>query len=817
MARTASALAAAALAASSWQQQVGSAGSRGGGAAGAAWVALLMATAEFAAATVPDATSCSGWSCSTEGQYCPPGATGSGGSGYCCVSDTWVAGRCTIAESCTGWSCSAWLTGQYCPPNRPGSSGEGFCCSSSNWVTDLSACVDCPVGHLFDPAMATDLQPMDDINLSVCAPTPRPTLAGALAVESSTEASSGGGGGGDANVAGLDVGVFVTILVLALLLLCAVAGTVTYRRERRRRLREEQAYDLETGGGDAAYKAALARQRDVNECVATGMSLVNALLTVGSAVPFVGELAESANQLFGSAREFGDKADDVAMAARRVNEVLGMVHLVAKNVENLEDGKDLVAAKMERLVSLLTQFNAAMRRFGEKGWLKRMWTVRTHVDSLGELDKEIMAALDAFRDVYRFATDSVVVQRTYRLEASISQLVAERVHATGESEEAARTALAEDPVVIQAVAIGAGVPPAELASELSEFRLEVRECFGRVEGSLDSMLARIRASAITPRFRDKVVTRSFLREQLSAGKDRAKNDDKRLAELEVALDSCEATPFAQGGEGAVFVATSEGEPVCLKKIHLVDIIQAERQRILASFKREVTIACEVRSQRCVRLLGVVTTDPTYLGLVTEYLEGGSLRAALSAEGAISADRRRTWASDVAQGMKYLYAHGIEHRDLKSGNVLLTAHQDRAKVADFGLSRREELSAITRTKAGPVGTAAYMAPELLEDNVFSEASDVYSYGILLWEIWDRGVPWRGLQPMKIMRKVVDKRERPPVPAGMPDDVRALVGKCWAPAPDDRPDFAAITQRLHAPRSPPPVPPATTGQGTTKPLA
>ena len=247
------------------------------------------------------------------------------------------------------------------------------------------------------------------------------------------------------------------------------------------------------------------------------MSLVNALLTVGSAVPFVGELAESANQLFGSAREFGDKADDVAMAARRVNEVLGMVHLVAKNVENLEDGKDLVAAKMERLVSLLTQFNAAMRRFGEKGWLKRMWTVRTHVDSLGELDKEVMAALDAFRDVYRFATDAVIVQRTYRLEASISQLVAERVRATGESEEAARTALAEDPVVIQAVAIGAGVPPAELASELSEFRLEVRECFGRVEGSLDSMLARIRASAIT-RFSDKVVTRSFCGSSLAPGR-----------------------------------------------------------------------------------------------------------------------------------------------------------------------------------------------------------------------------------------------------------------------------------------------------------
>ena len=82
---------------------------------------------------------------------------------------------------------------------------------------------------------------------------------------------------------------------------------------------------------------------------------------------------------------------------------------------------------------------------------------------------------------------------------------------------------------------------------------------------------------------------------------------------------------------------------------------------------------------------------------------------------------------------------------------------------------------------------------------------------------RGVPWRGLRPVQIMRKVVDKRERPPLPSSMPGDVRALVGTCWSPGPDDRPDFQTIASVLHAPRSPPPVPPATTGQGTTKPLA
>ncbi len=641
------------------------------------------------------------------------------------------------------------------------------------------------------------------------APTPRPTLAGALA--GGAESS---GGGNSANNAGLGVGALVSVVVVATLLLCAVAGTLTYRRERARRLHKEE--DLEAGkGGDA-----LARQRDVSECVATGMSLVNTLLTVGSLVPFVGDIAEVANEFFGSASEFGDKADDVAMAARRVNEVLSMVHLMVKNIENLEDGKDLVSQKMERLVSLLTKFNCALRKFGDKGWLKRMWTVRTHVDSLSELDKEIVAALESFRDVYRFATDAVIVQRTYRLEASISELVSQRIRKTGESEETARQALSTDPTIIQAVAVDAGVPPSELAIELSEFRLEMRESFQKVEGQLDAItpkLDELRASALTPRFREKVVTKSFFKEQLpsSVEKRKARREDRRLAELELVLDSVEATPFAAGGQGAVFLGESEGEPIVLKKIPLIGIIQSEREKILSSFRREVKIACEVRSQRCVRLLGVVTVDPTYVGLVTEYLEGGSLRAALSSDASIE-QHQRTWAADVAQGMKYLYGHGIEHRDLKSGNVLLTSGKTRAKVADFGLSRCEELNTMTQTKAA-VGTAAYMAPELLEDNLFDEKSDVYSYGILLWEIYDRGVPWRGLQPMQIMRKVVDKRERPPLPSTMPDDLRTLVGTCWSPGPDDRPAFVEIASVLHAPRSPAPVPPAATGQGTTKPLA
>ena len=150
---------------------------------------------------------------------------------------------------------------------------------------------------------------------------------------------------------------------------------------------------------------------------------------------------------------------------------------------------------------------------------------------------------------------------------------------------------------------------------------------------------------------------------------------------------------------------------------------------------------------------------------------------------------------------------------------------RGKVTDFGLSRCDELKTALTTQAtaaagGAAGTPAFMAPELLEDNVFDEKSDVYSYAIVLWEIWDRGLPWHGLQPVQITRKVVDKRQRPPVPAGMPAELRELMLRAWAPDPADRPDFAGISSRLKAfsPRTRAAArPPASSAQNSTRSLA
>ena len=141
--------------------------------------------------------------------------------------------------------------------------------------------------------------------------------------------------------------------------------------------------------------------------------------------------------------------------------------------------------------------------------------------------------------------------------------------------------------------------------------------------------------------------------------------------------------------------------------------------------------------------------------------------------------------------------------LISTQVLLT-HDGRCKVTDFGLSRCEELKTFTTTatmRDSVAGTPAFMAPELFEDNTFTEKSDVYSYAVVLWEIYDRGIPWAGLKPQQILYKLI-KEQRLDVPKSMPRDLSSLMERAWAQDPDARPSFADICKELQAttPRRP-----------------
>ena len=207
---------------------------------------------------------------------------------------------------------------------------------------------------------------------------------------------------------------------------------------------------------------------------------------------------------------------------------------------------------------------------------------------------------------------------------------------------------------------------------------------------------------------------------------------------------------------------------------------------------------QLRSPRIVAVVGAVMIDSSYLGLVLEYCEGGTLREALEADDyatAVDEAQRRRWLSDIALGMSYLYSKGVEHRDLKSLNVLLDGAR-RCKVSDFGLSKSESLNtaATQSTMGGAKGTPAYMAPELLQSNIFTEKTDVYAYGMIVSEVLAGDIPWRGLNQMQIMMQAGLQKQRPPVPEGAPADLVALMQRCWDHEPDARPTFAAITAEI-----------------------
>ena len=220
---------------------------------------------------------------------------------------------------------------------------------------------------------------------------------------SASEGSSGGGGGPDAAM-GAGIGAVGAVVLLALF-----GGGVVWRRRRAKAAlrRGGEAATLrgyeETGYDPKAREELLQRHKETTAVVERGMTVTSALLGAASGLPLVGPLCQVVKGILGDVEEFSEKADDVLVAAKRVVDVLNVVQMMVRNVDNLAEGRELVEQAMRELVDLLVEFNAAVRKFGKKGWLKRAFKMQSHVKTLGRLDKRVVAQLQIFRDVYRLS------------------------------------------------------------------------------------------------------------------------------------------------------------------------------------------------------------------------------------------------------------------------------------------------------------------------------------------------------------------------------------------------------------------------------
>eukprot|EP00472_Partenskyella_glossopodia_P005196 CAMPEP_0197541388 /NCGR_PEP_ID=MMETSP1318-20131121/67131_1 /TAXON_ID=552666 /ORGANISM="Partenskyella glossopodia, Strain RCC365" /LENGTH=652 /DNA_ID=CAMNT_0043100557 /DNA_START=962 /DNA_END=2920 /DNA_ORIENTATION=+ len=185
-------------------------------------------------------------------------------------------------------------------------------------------------------------------------------------------------------------------------------------------------------------------------------------------------------------------------------------------------------------------------------------------------------------------------------------------------------------------------------------------------------------------------------------------------------------------------------------------------------------------------------------IVTELVHRGSLFGLLHDEDSkLSWPRRLRIASDLACGMNYLHNFDtkdrIIHRDLKSLNVLIT-QEWRAKVADFGMTRFQDNNNVMTT----CGTPLWMAPEIIRRKEYNYKVDVYSYGIVLWELYTRKIPYKslGIPAKYLVKKVAMELLRPRIPQNCPQLYAELMQQCWTNDPKQRPRFSDIVRVCEA---------------------
>ncbi|KAG2565333.1 hypothetical protein PVAP13_7NG000600 [Panicum virgatum] len=214
----------------------------------------------------------------------------------------------------------------------------------------------------------------------------------------------------------------------------------------------------------------------------------------------------------------------------------------------------------------------------------------------------------------------------------------------------------------------------------------------------------------------------------------------------------------QGSCGTVYHGQWYGSDVAVK----VFSKQEYSEDMIDTFRQEVLLMKKLRHPNIILFMGAVAS-PERLCIVTEFLPRGSLFRLLQKNtGKLDPRRRVHMAIDIARGMNYLHhcSPPIVHRDLKSSNLLVDKNWT-VKVADFGLSRLK-LETFLRTKTGKE-TPQWMAPEVLRNEPLDEKSDVYSYGVILWELITQKKPWDNLNTMQVVVAVGFMDQRLDIPS------------------------------------------------------
>jgi eukaryotic-like serine/threonine-protein kinase len=261
------------------------------------------------------------------------------------------------------------------------------------------------------------------------------------------------------------------------------------------------------------------------------------------------------------------------------------------------------------------------------------------------------------------------------------------------------------------------------------------------------------------------------------------------------------------GKGAMGVVYKAFDPfiertVALKTIRKELFSDSQQAELIGRFKNEAQAAGRLNHPNIVTVYDYgEDSESAYIAM--EFVDGAPLSSLIVPGKPVAPPRIKAWMGDLLQALEYAHSRGVIHRDIKPANLLIT-HGAQVKVGDFGIARIES-STLTQT-GSMIGTPSYMSPEQLRGDVADARSDVFSAGVLLYQLLTGARPFAG-SPTVVMQQILNDRPTPPstlLPAlgGAWDGIieRALAKEARARYPSARAFLEALWETERTPQEP-----------------
>jgi len=247
--------------------------------------------------------------------------------------------------------------------------------------------------------------------------------------------------------------------------------------------------------------------------------------------------------------------------------------------------------------------------------------------------------------------------------------------------------------------------------------------------------------------------------------------------------------LGRGACGLVFKGQFRGRTAAIKRLHK-ELLQSEG--LLEAFVKEIELMAKLNHKNILQFLGACLEYPN-ISFVTVFMDRGTVNDVIKAPGGCAWEIKVKMARGAAEGLKFLHelTPPIVHRDLKSHNLLVDNDYN-VVIGDFGVS--EALESEDKRFASRWGTVNWMPPEVFDGGVYDCKSDIFSFGMVLWEMLTGQIPFGDDTNPLMVHQLVDGGERPFIPASCHPEFARLIRACWEGDPDKRPYLDAILKSL-----------------------